>query len=319
MSLASDLKSIINDFFAGLCKDGSKSLLTAINNSLTSTFASSTKQDDNYSWSNVFLTTHPVDFTGSLSENKDAVTVWSTIETLCNNVIVPIGGFILVIILLYELISMVMRGNNFKDFDDSIFIRWILKAVCGVILISNVFYISTGIFSFGTDVCAGGLTSIFGTKGSSKLTKVASKTFYDNMPSGAGDCFIIMMLLLLIYICVLVVTVAIIITMASRIIEVFMYLGIAPIPMATMMNDEWGQIGKNWIRGLLALSFQGFFIIVALGIFKTMYGNVITTINTVGKDTQIVPNLILLVGFSFALVFTILRSGSISKSIFNAS
>lgn len=45
-----------------------------------------------------------------------------------------------------------------------------------------------------------------------------------------------------------------------------MYLSIAPIPMATMVDSgEWASIGKNWIKQLLALSFQGFFILVALG------------------------------------------------------
>jgi hypothetical protein len=111
--------------------------------------------------------------------------------------------------------------------------------------------------------------------------------------------------------------VAIVIVLASRIIEIFMYLGISPIPMATMMDSgEWSTIGKNWIKQLLALSFQGFFIVVALGIFKTLFTNIILQINK-GTD-GIVMSMALLLGYTCALVFTILRSGSISKSAFAA-
>jgi hypothetical protein len=111
--------------------------------------------------------------------------------------------------------------------------------------------------------------------------------------------------------------VAIVIVLASRIIEIFMYLGISPIPMATMMDSgEWSTIGKNWIKQLLALSFQGFFIVVALGIFKTLFTNIILQINK-GTD-GIVMSMALLLGYTCALVFTILRSGAISKSAFAA-
>lgn len=314
MGLISDftdgIKKSIADIFKNLAVDN----INNISNSLNDTFGKSTGEQG---WAKMFLATHPADFTGST--DSKATTVWSTIETLCNNVVVPIGGFVLVIILLHDLIQMVMKGNNFKEFDDSIFIRWIIKAVCGVILISNVFYISTGIFSFGTEVCSNGLSTLFGTDDSRKLSAIKGKDFKAKLPDDIGSNIAIAFLTLIIYVAILAVTVVIIVTMASRIIEIFMYLGIAPIPMATLMNGEWGQIGKNWIRGMLALSFQGFFIIVSLGIFKTLYGNVIGTINNVSKSGQIIPNLIMLVGFSFALVFTILRSGSISKSIFNAS
>ena len=116
---------------------------------------------------------------------------------------------------------------------------------------------------------------------------------------------------------VMILIVAIIIVLASRIIEVFMYLGVAPIPMATMIDGgEWSQIGKNWVKQLLALSFQGFFIIIALGIFKTLLANVITSIND-GED-GIILQMGMLLGYTAALIFTVLRTGAISKSVFNA-
>ena len=96
-----------------------------------------------------------------------------------------------------------------------------------------------------------------------------------------------------------------------------MYLSIAPIPMATMMDSgEWASIGKNWVKQLFALSFQGFFIVVALGIFKTLFSNMITSLNS--SSDGVIMQMAMLMGYTAALIFTILRTGAISKSVFNA-
>ena len=122
---------------------------------------------------------------------------------------------------------------------------------------------------------------------------------------------------LIVHLGIMILIVAIVITLASRIIEVFMYLSVAPIPMATMMDGgEWSDIGKNWIKQLLALSFQRFLIIVALGIFKTLFANMIATLN-VGGD-GVIMQMAMLMGYTSALIFTILRTGAISKTVFSA-
>lgn len=50
----------------------------------------------------------------------------------------------------------------------------------------------------------------------------------------------------------------------GRMIEIYLVTSIAPIPMATAMNREWGQMGQNYLRSLFALGFQGFLILLAL-------------------------------------------------------
>ena len=230
-------------------------------------------------------------------------------------VVVPIGGFILVIILLNDLIQTVIRGNNFKDFDDSIFIKWIIKALCGVILVSNVFYIASALFSFGTDACANGITTLFGTGDFLSTDLALKKSALNSL--GLGELITVWFISLIVHLGVMIMMVAIVIVLASRIIEVFMYLGVAPIPMAAMLDSgEWSGIGKNWIKQLLALSFQGFFIIIALGIFKTLFSNAIASLNS--STDGIILQMAMLLGYTVALIFTILRTGAVSKSIFNA-
>ena len=315
MSIFSDFVDSISDWFEeavhDLLKDGIVSNFANISDTLQSTYSGATEDDGLVSQ---FITVHPYNFTGG-GTSADTTTVWSTIEGLCNNVVVPIAGFILIIVLINDLIQMVIGGNNFRDFDDSIFVKWIIKAFCGILLVSNTFYIASGLFSFGTSVCANGISYLFGDSGLSEI----SLSEFENALNAYDNGTMLMMLLLsfLIMILVFLLTVVIVIVMASRIIEIFMYLGVSPIPMATLMNNEWGQIGKNWIKSVLALSFQGFFLIIALGLFQTIFNNVITDITA--AENGIVMPLLMLSGYTGALIFTILRTGQISRSVFNAS
>lgn len=312
MGVVSDAIDALENWCCNLFKDGIKSQFDSISELLTDTFDTTT---GNTGLIQSFLTKHPAQFTGSAGSAPTGYGIWSTIETLCNNVVVPIGGFILTIILLNDLIQTVIRGNNFKDFDDSIFIKWIIKALCGVILVSNVFYIASGLFSFGTNVCANGLTSLFGSGSYLSTTLALKKSALNSL--GLGELITVWFISLIVHLGVMILMVAIVITLASRIIEVFMYLSISPIPMATMMDGgEWSGIGKNWIKQLLALSFQRFFIIVALAIFKTLFSNMITALNS-GAD-GVIMQMAMLLGYTAALIFTILRTGAISKSVFNA-
>lgn len=310
MGVISDAIDALEDWCCNLFKDGIKSQFDGISDLLTDTFSQTTGSGGLVS---TYLTSHPASFTGNSAGT--GTHIWTTIETLCNNVVVPIGGFILTIILLNDLIQTVIRGNNFKDFDDSIFIKWIIKALCGVILVSNVFYIASGLFSFGTNVCSNGLSTLFGTGDYLSAALALNKSALSDL--GLGELMTVWFISLVVHLGIMIMIVAIVITLASRIIEVFMYLSIAPIPMATMMDGgEWSGIGKNWIKQLLALSFQGFFIIVALGIFKTLFANMISTLNSGGDG--VIMQMAMLLGYTAALIFTVLRTGAVSKSVFNA-
>ena len=309
MGVISDAIDALEDWCTDLFEDGIKSQFDGISKLLTDTFSQTTGSNGLV---NTFITKHPSQFTGG---GSGGTAVWTTIETLCNNVVVPIGGFILTIVILNELCQMVLRGNNFKDFDESIFIKWIIKALCGVILVANTYYIASALFSFGTNVCANGLATLFG--GGDYLSSELSIKKSALSSLGLGELMTVWFISLIVHLGIMILIVAIVITLASRIIEIFMYLSIAPIPMATMMDSgEWASIGKNWIKQLLALSFQGFFIIVALAIFKTLFNNMITTLNS--SSDGVIMQMAMLMGYTAALIFTILRTGAVSKSIFNA-
>lgn len=301
MGLVSDIGNAISDFFKGILVDGIESSMetsfSVLQGGLTSSRQSNGIIDQ-------FLGTNPVDYTGGGTH-----TIWSDVQTICENAVVPVAAVLLTIILVTDLIQMVVSGNNFRDFDNTILLKWIIKAVCGIVLVSNVFYIATGIFSIGTWAANKAMRSL----GSMNIGSGRLNINPDNY--GFGELLVVLLLSFLLVIIMYVTIAIIVVALCSRMIEIFMYLGASPLPMATFMNPEWKQMGHNWIRGMLALAFQGLFIIIALTIFTTLFRNAIQSLN---NGQEIVLQMAFLFGYALAMIFTILRSGQISKSIFGA-
>jgi hypothetical protein len=311
--MAFDIKNIMNDWMKSIEESVCGFLKQIIEASLnTSQDLLLTGMNSNKKGLfSTFLTSHPANFDGTL-DGSGGTTIWTTIEKLCNTAIVPLGGFVLVVILLNDLIQQCIAGNNFRDFDTSIIFKWVFKCLCGIILISNVFYITSAFISFGSQATSSAMTAIFG---SADFIAAKSEIIVDAKDMGIGELAVILLMSGMFNLVVIAMLVIMIIVMASRMIEIFMYLAIAPIPISTMMDSDWGSIGKNWIKSVFALAFQGMFIVVALSIFQTMFKNIITNLS---KGNTVMMQMVILMGYSVALCFTILKTGSISKSVFNA-
>ena len=94
-------------------------------------------------------------------------------------------------------------------------------------------------------------------------------------------------------------------------IEIYMITSVAPIPMATMVNREWGQMGQNYLRSLFALGFQAFLILGCVGIYAVLVQNI-------SVDSDVSTALWTCIGYTVLLCFTLFKSSSVAKSIFNA-
>ena len=97
----------------------------------------------------------------------------------------------------------------------------------------------------------------------------------------------------------------------GRMIEIYLYTSVAPIPFATMANREWGQVGNNYFRGLFALGFQGFFMMICVGI----YGVLVSSIQ-ISSDMH--SALFGVAAYTVVLCFGLTKTGNLSKAIFGA-
>ena len=106
-------------------------------------------------------------------------------------------------------------------------------------------------------------------------------------------------------------TISIFVIVYGRMIEIYLVTSIAPIPMATMANREWGQMGQNYLRSLFALGFQAFLIIICVAVYAVL-------VQTIAVDEDVIKAIWTCIGYTVLLCFTLFKTSSLSKSIFNA-
>ncbi len=237
--------------------------------------------------------------------------IFSMVQTLSENVIVPIAGMIISFVLVYELITMVIDKNNMHDFDTSLFFRFLLKACIAVSLLSQTFDVVMAVFDVGSHVVTQAAASISGSTSldvQSKLITMFNKQI-DSME--IGELIGLGMETMIISLCMKIMSVLITVILYGRMIEIYLYVSVAPIPAATVTNREWGSVGTNYLKGLIALAFQGFFIMVCVAIYAVLVAGVAVASNLHTALWSVAA-------YTVILCFSLFKTGSLSKSIFNA-
>lgn len=236
--------------------------------------------------------------------------IFSMIRTLSENVIVPVAGLVITYVLCYELITMITDKNNMHDVDTFMFFKYFFKACVAVLIVSNTFNLIMAVFDVGQHIVSNSAGVIAGNTNiniSSALTNL--RPTLEAM--GTGELFLLMLETALVSLCMKILSVCITVVIFGRMIEIYLYSSVGAIPFATMANREWGQVGSNYLRGLVALAFQGFFIMVCVGIYAAL-------VNSFTATSDIHSTIFSIAAYTVVLCFTLFKTGSISKSIFNA-
>lgn len=236
--------------------------------------------------------------------------IFSMIRTLSENVIVPIAGLVITYVLCYELITMITDKNNMHDVDTFMFFKWFFKSWVAVYLVTHTFDITMAVFELAQHV-VGGAAGVIGNNTSINVNAALS-----SMQSQLGSMEIPELLLLvmetsLVSLCMKIMSILITVILYGRMIEIYLYCSVAPIPFATMTNREWGQIGNNYLRSLFALGFQGFLIMICVGIYAVL-------VNTMIIANNLHSAIFSLASYTVILCFSLFKSGALAKSIFNA-
>ena len=236
--------------------------------------------------------------------------VFSMIQTLSETVILPIAGLIITFVLCYELISMIVDRNNMHDTDTFMFFKYFFKAGVAVFIVSNTFDIIMAVFDVAQHVAtqSGGAIN---ANASIDISSAVSGWESALSSMGTGELFLLVLETSLISLCMKILSVCITVVIFGRMIEIYLYSSVGAIPFATMANREWGQIGNNYLRGLVALGFQGFFIMVCVAIYSAL-------VNGFTPTSDIHSSIFTIAAYTVVLCFTLFKTGSISKSIFNA-
>ena len=235
--------------------------------------------------------------------------IFGMIRNVSESVIVPIAGMILTFIACYELIQMIIDHNNLANFESWIFFKWVFKTFLAVTIITNCFNITMAVFDVSQQVIAGAGGIIAGST-------VIDSAALDGMQATveAMDLGPMLGLYLQSYIVqttMWVLGILIFVIVYGRMIEIYLMVSLAPIPFSTFGNREQSQIGQNYLRSLFAIGFQGFLILVCVGIYAVL-------IQSVAFSQDIIASLWGVVGYTVLLCFTLFKTGGLAKSVLNA-
>ena len=236
--------------------------------------------------------------------------VFSMIQNLSENVVVPIAGIILAIVVTMELIQMLIDRNNMHDFDTFMIYKWIFKTFVSVTIVTNTWNIVMAVFDVAQNVvnnAAGIIISDTSLDLSSVVTNMEARL----MDMEIGSLFGLWFQSMLVGMISWGLTISIFVIVYGRMIEIYLVTSIAPIPMATMANREWGQMGQNYLRSLFALGFQAFLIIICVAVYAVL-------VQTIAIDEDVIKAIWTCIGYTVLLCFTLFKTSSLSKSIFNA-
>ena len=231
------------------------------------------------------------------------------IRNLSDNVVVPIAGMVLTFVMCYELISMIIDRNNLHDFETFVIYKWIVKTFVAVYLVSHTFDITMAIFEMGQSVVqrsAGIITGSTSVDFATALGDVSAQL--DAM--GIGELFGLLVETMLLKITMPILSLCVMLVLIGRMIEIYIYCSVGAIPLATMTNREWGQMGQNYLRGLAALGLQGFFIMICVAIYAVLVGQI-------GSGGNLHASIWQCAGYTVLLCFSLFKTGAVSKSILN--
>lgn len=236
--------------------------------------------------------------------------VYSMIQNLSNSIMVPIAGVILAIVMTLELIQMIADRNNMHEVDTWMIFKWVFKSAAAVLIVTNTWNIVMGVFDMAQSVVsqASGIID-YNASVDISLVMADMETRLTEMELGPllglwVQSLFIGITMWALYICIFIV-------IYGRMIEIYVVTSVAPIPMATMMGKEWGGMGQNYLRSLFALGFQAFLIIVCVAIYAVLVQNIAT-------EDDVIMAIWSCVGYTVLLCFSLFKTGSLSKSIFNA-
>ena len=237
--------------------------------------------------------------------------IFSLIENLSESVMVPIAGMIISAVLCYELITMIMDKNNMHDFDTSLFIRYLAKACIAVMLLSKTFDITMAIFDVGNHIVINAAGAINAT--ATIDVEATLLSMFTNQLSGMsmGELFGLGLETMIVSFGMKIMSAVITVIIFGRMIEIYLYISVAPVPFSTLGNREWGSIGTNYIKALIALAFQGFFLMVCVGIYSAL----VASLSVAGN---IHSALWTIVAYTVVLCFSMGKTSSLSRSIMHA-
>ena len=234
--------------------------------------------------------------------------IFAMVRNISESVIIPIAGLILTFIACYELIQLIIDHNNLANFETWIFFKWVFKTFVAVMLITNTFNITMAVFDVAQHVvnASGGIIA-----GNTAIDASGLEALEETLQGmDLGPLIGLLLQSFVVQITMSALAIIIFVIVYGRMIEIYLMVSLAPIPFSTFANREQNQIGQNYLRSLFALGFQGFLIIICVGIYAVL-------VQSLAFTDDIIADIWGIMGYTVLLCFTLFKTGTLAKSVFN--
>ena len=235
--------------------------------------------------------------------------VFAMIRSISESVIIPIAGLILTFIACYELIQMIIDHNNLANFETWIFFKWVFKTFAAVLIITNTFNITLAVFDIAQQVVGASAGIISADTAVDSAALETMQATLNGME--LGELLGLFLQSFIVQFTLSALSVVIFIIVYGRMLEIYLAVSLAPIPFSTFANREQSQIGQNYLRSLFALGFQGFLMMICVGIYAVL-------IQSISVSDDIIGSIWGVIGYTVLLCFTLFKTGTLAKSVMNA-
>lgn len=237
---------------------------------------------------------------------------FGTVKNISDSAFLPIAAMFATVVFCWELVHLVQESNNMQSITPQKVFLPLMKLCLCLVVCSKAFDIIMAFFEVGGRVTTAitGSTPTFGAGVSFSGLAPATLSTYS-----FGDVMDLVGYLLVINavkISILAIAVLIYCRCIMWFMEIYVTASAAAIPYSTWMNKEWSQVGMNYTRKMLALAFQGPFMLLLFAI----YGNIVSSAFVASGD--FLNGMFMVLGSAIVLVMLLFKTGSISESIFAA-
>ena len=235
--------------------------------------------------------------------------IFSMIQNLSNSIMVPIAGVILAIVMTLELIQMITDKNNLHDVDTWMIFKWVFKSAAAILIVTNTWNIVMGVFDAAQSVVTQA-AGIIGSDASIDISSVMTDMESRLMDMDLGPLFGLWFQSIFIGITMWALYICIFIVIYGRMLEIFGRIG-GPHPYGYHDGQGMGRYGAELSALVDRPGLPAFLIIVCVAIYAVL-------VQSIATESDIIMAIWSCVGYTVLLCFTLFKTGSLAKSVFNA-
>jgi hypothetical protein len=241
--------------------------------------------------------------------------IYNGIMLIVTNAVMPVAHVILGLLMVLELYNITIRTEgNHGTMGIEIPFKVMFKIVLCKVAIDSTKLLLEAIYSISSQLIVNIGRTITGTSQLTPADVDLIRVSIEGMDFGVK--LMTSVEVTLIYFIVQFVMVIINVIVVGRIIELYVMMGIAPIPLATLPNAEISGVAKNFLKSYAAVCLQGVLIYLVIAMFPLLFAN--STMGDVSDAADFSKSLMTAAGYSFVLLISVFASGRWAKSICNA-